>query len=188
MSNKKVYEFQLEQVQQRIQAGHNDPAVKQLEAKLLKLIALYDFVQPGDGDKEEEPVIPKEDSNIFKVGQKCQARCRDDGIWHEATIQSYSYERKEYTVSAKNATLTFHCAISDVRPRAVKTFDRKPKDFGKKRAVQSSRKAKPNTVASGRQGSKPTKAEHVQKREEEESLKQAGWKSFAKKMGINKER
>lgn len=190
MPNKSAHQFQLEQVQRLILAGQDDPTLRQLEAKLKRLVELHDVIEPvgGGGSRERRGVMEEGGKgDVLEPGRACEARRPEDGMWYEATVQSYSSERKEYTVCARSSPLTFHCPQSDVRPW----------DARRKQASTSRKPSKPSYGRSDRREKAPpdakrrpktTKAEYVQRKEEEQSHRQAGWKSFAEKVGITKRR
>ena len=178
----KIYQFQLEQVRERLVDDPDNAALRELEGKLQRLIGLASSLDAGT-PKPAAPVEPNPKKRAaqtieFNAGDACEARV--DGKWYEATVQNVGGDKKTCTVLFSGTAEARHCSFDEVRAHDPQTARKRP-------APESS--VPKTTTPSGHPSDKPqqparkrgTKAEYVQKKEEEHRQKQESWQSFQTK-------
>lgn len=108
----------------------------------------------------------------LKVGDKCEALCLYDNRWKGARI--LSIRNTDITVSFDDRGATQHCKMEDVRPVLEKLASTitmpvfEPQINKKRHKCQNAHK--------------PSRAEYIKVKEEEQKVKQDAWLQFSKRL------
>jgi hypothetical protein len=177
----KTYKFQLDQVREQLVRDPENASLKEVERKLQRLIDLASsFVKeqpPLTATPKPLPkVAAKRHEKVIELvaGDACEVKA--DGKWFEAIIQSVSGDRHSCTVLFTGTAEAQHCTVEEVRKHDPLTAKRRPPVES---AVQRPSHVNPDSrVPQPPAKKKGTKAEYIQKKEEEQRQKQESWQSF----------
>lgn len=109
----------------------------------------------------------------LKVGDKCEALNLYDNRWKGARI--LSIRGADVTVSFDDRGATQHCKMEDVRPVPEKPASPITMPTFEPQVSKKKRHKRPNA-------SKPSRAEYIKVKEEEQKVKQDAWLQFSKRL------
>lgn len=208
-SKRAIYEFQLEEVRAKLLAEPNSTKLQDLEKKLLKMILLSEKLsepmlksqniktqtKPEQEKRETFGTTEATEAIKYQTGDKCEAFW--EGKWYESTIQNVSSDHQIITVIFTGIAEAAHLSRDKIRPYDPKTATKRPYPIQKRPetldnlakktpSLSNYATAFPSTGTNKR--NKPTKEEHIKKKEQEHVEKQESWQKFSQKMGINKKK
>lgn len=188
MTNLVQYRFQLEQLEERIQKNPNNENLQKIRVKLQNLIKLTEEAE-AKRSLSTQTALQKKSQKSLLPGDCCEALDPSSFKWYEATIQSV--EEARFTVIFAGTCEAQHCSINEIRPLRPDSAKRKPveNNVQQNKSLLNPKKVKdansvPKIGASKR--NKPSKAEYIQKKEDEHRAKQESWQKFTQKFGTNK--
>jgi hypothetical protein len=161
----RAWQFQLEQVQALLEKNPGDTKLKALEEKLQKMIALS--LKFGQNESfSTEPTVSSSSSSVGAVSDKKVAATLPAPFASPVITTSGSSQSVKYSPNKRLNSQSFNTAHSS-------QVHRRPADQTEPRQPTEKR-------------SKPSKEEHLRKKEEEHRVKAANWQQFSQKFGISK--
>lgn len=182
----KKYNFQLQQVRNKLAEDPHDQKLQALEQKLLRLL---EFTQEARKDQVEKVEHVDQGGTSYRAvlrrGGKCQVRI--DSTWKEAVVLSFGSNKATCTVVLSTTGETCHSALKDIRPFPLPRTTDQPIGSHKipTREKRPTVDAKAPYSGSRKQGTR--RSEHKKKKDgndNEHAERQQSWKAFSQKAGV----